>query len=260
MHVEKGVFKSTIGLLLDIPSKTKDGLSTRKDIQTLEIREELHPQERPNGKVYLPPVSYTLTTEEKRVICKCLRGIRAPAGFSWNINNLVSMSDLRMSGYDMHDCNTMLLLFLVIAIRAINHPYVKIVITCMCHFFSVISKKVIDVIEWDELCKEIGVTMCQLEMCFPPSYVHALYLSVWTSYVVIKGYVHNHGHTKQSLIKGYTTEEIIECYVDYIKDRKPIGVPVWRHHGRLSGKGTKGGMSFTDATYKRVHEAHFSII
>jgi hypothetical protein len=50
MHVEKGVFKSTIGLLLDIPSKTKDGLSAHKDLQDLKIREELYPQERPNGK------------------------------------------------------------------------------------------------------------------------------------------------------------------------------------------------------------------
>jgi hypothetical protein len=42
MHIDKGVFESTIGLLLDIPSKTNDGLSAHKDLQTLEIREELH--------------------------------------------------------------------------------------------------------------------------------------------------------------------------------------------------------------------------
>jgi hypothetical protein len=43
MHIDKSVFESTIGLLLDIPSKTKDELSARKDLQALEIREELHP-------------------------------------------------------------------------------------------------------------------------------------------------------------------------------------------------------------------------
>jgi hypothetical protein len=85
MHVEKGVFESTIGLLLDIPSKTKDGFSAHKDIQALEIREELHPQERSNGKAYLPPASYTLTTDEKRAICNHLHGIRVPIGFSTNI-------------------------------------------------------------------------------------------------------------------------------------------------------------------------------
>jgi hypothetical protein len=145
---------------LDISSKKKDGLSTHKDLQTLEIREELHPQERPNGKAYLPPTSYTLTTEEKRAICKCLHGIRVPTGFSINIKNRVSMSEPKMSGYNTHDCHKMLLLFLAIAIRAINHPYLKMVITCTCHFFNAISTKVIDVSELDELRKEIRVTMC----------------------------------------------------------------------------------------------------
>jgi hypothetical protein len=91
MHVKKGVFESTIGLLLDITGKTKDGLNARKDLQALGIREKLHPQKKPNGKVYLPLASYILTNEGKRAICKCLHGIRVPTGFSTNIKNLVSM-------------------------------------------------------------------------------------------------------------------------------------------------------------------------
>jgi hypothetical protein len=85
MHIEKGVFESTISLLLDIPCKTNDGLSARKNLQALEIREELHPQERPNRRAYLPPASHTLTTEEKSAICKCLHRIKVPTGFSSNI-------------------------------------------------------------------------------------------------------------------------------------------------------------------------------
>jgi hypothetical protein len=65
MHVIKGVFESTISLLLDIAGKMKHGLNGCKDLQVVGIREDLHPQERPNGKVYLPPASYTLTNEEK---------------------------------------------------------------------------------------------------------------------------------------------------------------------------------------------------
>jgi hypothetical protein len=133
----------------------KDGLNARKDLQVLEIREELHPQERPNGKVYIPPTSYTLTNEEKRAICKCLRGIRVPTGFSTNIKNLVSMSELKVSGYNTHDCHTMLSLFLAITIRLVNHPYLKMMITRMCHFFNAISKKVIDVVELDEIRKKM---------------------------------------------------------------------------------------------------------
>jgi hypothetical protein len=73
---------------------------------------------------------------------------------------MVSMSELKMSSYNTHDCHTMLSLFLAIAIRAVNHPYLKMMITRMCHFFNAISKKVIDVCELGELGKEIRVTMC----------------------------------------------------------------------------------------------------
>jgi hypothetical protein len=45
--VEKGVFECTIDLFLDSPSK-KGWTLCRKDLQALEIREELHPEERLN--------------------------------------------------------------------------------------------------------------------------------------------------------------------------------------------------------------------
>jgi hypothetical protein len=70
--------------------------------------------------------------------------------------------------------------------------------------------------------------------------------------VVMKGYVHNHAHLEGSMIEGYTIEELIECYADYIKDGKPICVPISRHHGRLSGIGTKGAKSIIDVTYKKI--------
>jgi hypothetical protein len=43
IHATNGVFESTIDLLLDITGKMKDGLNTRKNLQVLGIREELHP-------------------------------------------------------------------------------------------------------------------------------------------------------------------------------------------------------------------------
>jgi hypothetical protein len=175
-----------------------------------------------------------------------------------------------VNGYNTHDCHSMLSLFLAIAIRAVNHPYLKMVITLMCHFFNAISKKVIDVVELDEIRKKMRVTMCQLEMCFPPSFfdmmehymihladqifvlgptcMHHMYLYEHHM-VVMKGYVRNHAHPEGSMIEGYTTEEVIECCIDYMKDGNPIGVPVSRHHDRLSGKGTKGYKSFINVTY-----------
>jgi hypothetical protein len=48
MHLQKNVFESTMGLL-GLTGKVKDGLKSRKDLVDLKIRQELHPQARPNG-------------------------------------------------------------------------------------------------------------------------------------------------------------------------------------------------------------------
>jgi hypothetical protein len=78
--------------------------------------------------------------------------------------------------------------------------------------------------------------------------------------VEMKDYVCNRAHPEGSMIEGYTTKEVIECCIDYMKGGNPIGVLVSRHHGWLYGKGTKGHKSFIDATYQRVCDAHFSIM
>jgi hypothetical protein len=43
MHLEKNVFESTIGVLLDIKTKTKDGLKSCLDLVNQNIRSEIHP-------------------------------------------------------------------------------------------------------------------------------------------------------------------------------------------------------------------------
>ena len=139
MHVTKNVFDSIIGTLLDMPRKTKDGLKSRTDLVHFELRPELHPELRPNGKHYLPPAIYSLTVEEKKAFCQCLRGVRVPTGFSSNISKLVSMNDLSIFGYNSHDCHMMMMVFLAIVIRAIKPEHMKVVITRLCYFFNIVS-------------------------------------------------------------------------------------------------------------------------
>jgi hypothetical protein len=136
MHVIKNVFDNIIGTLLDMPRKTKDGLKSCTDLVQFDLRPELHPILRPNGKHFVPPASYTLTVAEKKVFCQCLRGVQGPTGFSSNISKLVSMSDLSIFGYNSHDCHVMMMVFLAIAIRAIKPVHVKVLITRLCYFFS----------------------------------------------------------------------------------------------------------------------------
>jgi hypothetical protein len=113
-----------------------------------------HKKDRMEMFIFLKLATPSQMRRKEQYASVCVRSIRVHIGFSTNIKNLVPMSELKMSGYNTHDCHT-ILLFLVITIRAINHPYVKIVIRHMCHFFNAISNKVIDIIELDEVHNEI---------------------------------------------------------------------------------------------------------
>ncbi|XP_066162172.1 uncharacterized protein [Oryza sativa Japonica Group] len=143
------------------------------------------------------------------------------------------------------------------------------------------SQKVISLKELGNLRTFAHETQCQLEMCFPPSFfdmmehliVHIvpqmvalgpLYLHQMWSYerymAVLKGYVRNRAHPEGSMVKGYSTEEVVECCIDYLKDGYAIGVPVPRHEGRLSGRGKKGKKRFVTHDHKSFQEAHFSVL
>jgi hypothetical protein len=70
MHLEKNVFESTIGVLLDIKTKTKDGLKSQMDLVNQEIWTEIHlTPAMQSGKVDLSGMSNNLTRDEKRAVC-----------------------------------------------------------------------------------------------------------------------------------------------------------------------------------------------
>jgi hypothetical protein len=166
-----------------------------------------------------------------------------------------------MYDYNSHDCHVMMMVFLTIAIRAIKPVHVKVIITRFCYFFNIVSQKVIGHKELDDLRAYIIETMFMLEMCFPPLfdmqqhlmihlvnqihtlgplYLHTMYPYEW--YLpVLKSYVQNRAHPEGSVMEGYTTEEVIECCVYYVKDGKRICLPIPLHEGRLRGRGRGRG-------------------
>jgi hypothetical protein len=90
-------------------------------------------------------------------------------------------------------------------------------------------------------------------------YLHTMFPYEWYL-AVLKSYVWNHAHPEGSIIKGYTTEEVVRCCTDYIKDGKRIVLPIPLHEGRLRGRGRMCQKSFIDRDYNSVSEAHFSVL
>jgi hypothetical protein len=132
----------------------------------------------------------------------------------------------------------MMMVFFAIAIRAIKPMCIKVLITRLYYFFNTVSQKVIGRKELDALKAYMIETICMLEMCFPPFFdmqeqimIHLvdqiitlgpLYLHIMFLYerflAVLKAYVWNHAHPEGCIMEGYTTEEVVECCTDYIKD------------------------------------------
>jgi hypothetical protein len=72
-----------------------------------------------------------------------------------------------------------------------------------------------------------------------PLYLHSMFPYEWYL-AVLKSYVRNCAHPKGSIIEGCTTEEVVECCVDYIKDGKRIDLLIPLHEDRLRGRGRMG--------------------
>ena len=64
MHIEKNICESILITLLDVKGKSNDGLNSRKDLEDMAIRFNLHPVEK-GDKFYLPTVPHTLSRIEK---------------------------------------------------------------------------------------------------------------------------------------------------------------------------------------------------
>jgi hypothetical protein len=172
-------------------------------------------------------------------------------------------------------------MFLPIAIRVIKPVYMKMVITWLCYFFNKISQKMVDEDELQDLEEFIGETMAQLEMPFPLGFfditehlmIHMVYQiralgplylhEMWTYkrfMSILNQYVLNCAYSEGSMIEGYSIEEIIECFLGYLKDKIGIGLPVPRFLGRLEGVGTVGRKTFIDKDFNGLQQAHYSIL
>ena len=72
-----------------------------------------------------------------------------------------------------------------------------------------------------------------------PVFLHNMY--PFERYMgVLKHYCRNWYRPEGSIVKGYTSEEVVGFSTDYLANQLPIGVPRSCHEGRLAGVGLMG--------------------
>jgi len=73
---------------------------------------------------------------------------------------------------------------------------------------------------------------------------------------ILKGYVKKQYRLEASIVQRYIAKKAIEFYTKYLLEIEVVGLPKSRHHGIISGKGTRCEKVMT-LTRDEVIQAHF---
>lgn len=167
MHTEKNVCENIIYTLQNDSAKTKDHVNARRDLKDMGLRPDLWPND--NGKY--PLAVFTLTNRGKKAFLTTLKNITVPDGYSSNISRCIDLENLKLNGMlKSHDCHILMEQLLPLAMRTALPDEVSAVLIELCSFFRQLCGKVLKVEDLDKLQNQIVLTLCHMEMLFPPSF------------------------------------------------------------------------------------------
>ncbi|XP_061363881.1 uncharacterized protein LOC133307391 [Gastrolobium bilobum] len=236
MHIEKNVCDNILFTVLDDKRRTKDNFQARKDLQEMGIREKLHPY--PNSSKF-PPSCFKMKNLEKDIFLKVLKNVIFPDNYSSNISRCIDIKKRKISGLKSHDSHILMEHLLPIALRRTLPKEVTSILIELCNYFREVSSKVLDVKYLEKLQQRIALTLCHMEMIFPPSFftimVH-LVIHLGEQAMIagpvqyrwmypiertlghLKSYVRNKATPEGCIAEGYLMEECLTFCSRYLDD------------------------------------------
>jgi hypothetical protein len=129
MHEEKNVCEVLFPSLL-AADKSRDDNLARDDLKSLNIKHNLWLKTYENGKVWKPPSCFTMTRDERAILCKVIKEVRTPDGYASNLSKSVNMQNLTVTGLKSHDCHVLIQQILPFALRSCfpTHQVMEIVV------------------------------------------------------------------------------------------------------------------------------------
>ncbi|XP_052117337.1 uncharacterized protein LOC107489344 isoform X2 [Arachis duranensis] len=231
MHIEKNICDNVLGTLMDIPGKTKDNLNSRLDMEELGIKKDLHPIREGEKVLSVPDAIYKLNNKERRSLCEFLQNVKVPDGYSSNLRRCINLKEKKIYGLKTHDCHVLLECFLPLVLRGLFSSHdVRSALIGLCSFFKELCSKVLTVKNLEKIEEQIIITLCKLEMIFPPSFfdvmihlpihlaseakiagpVHYRWMYPIERYLRgLKAYVRNRAHPEGSIAEGYLANECL---------------------------------------------------
>jgi len=109
MHIEKSVFKQMINTVMNVKYKTTDDRNAREDMLTHCKRRRLNvcTVEDADGshREVMPPGSYVLHKEHRKVVCEWIRKLKFPDAYASNLSRCVDVRNSSLHNLKSHDCH-----------------------------------------------------------------------------------------------------------------------------------------------------------
>ncbi|XP_061995063.1 uncharacterized protein LOC133712962 [Rosa rugosa] len=169
MHIEKNIFDNVIGTIMNIDGKTKDSLNARLDLQAMDIRKAYWPREE-DGKLVYDPAPFELSAVDIKAICEWLLNLKVPDGYCSNVSRWINAKRRSISGMKSHDCHVFLQRLLPLVVRELLPKKPCEALIELSYFFRELCAKVLRVSNLELLENKIAITLCKLEMIFPPAF------------------------------------------------------------------------------------------
>ncbi|KAI5339391.1 hypothetical protein L3X38_018663 [Prunus dulcis] len=137
MHVEKNVFDTLVGTILDIEGKTKDTIKARLDLERMGIRRGLW-MNRDSDKARRDLAFFSMKPNDKKEFLKFVSSVKFPDGYASNIARCVNVD-----GVNLLDLRAMIAM-------------------CLCNAYFLT--------DMFQLRHDIVKVLCKFEMIFPPAF------------------------------------------------------------------------------------------
>ena len=179
-----------------------------------------------------------MTNANKDIFLKTLyKNITVLDGYSSNISRCIDVKQRKLGGLKSHDSHVLMEQLLPLAIRKTLPNEVCSILIDLCLFFRQLCNKVLKMDELDQLQGRIVLTLCHMEMLFPPSFftvmvhliVHLLedaklggpvqyrWMYPIERYLgKLKSYVRNKAQAEGLIAEGYMVEESLTFCSKYL--------------------------------------------
>ncbi|CAL9021492.1 unnamed protein product, partial [Prunus brigantina] len=169
MHVEKNVFDTLVGTILDIEGKTKDTIKARLDLERMGIRRGLW-MNRNSDKARRDLAFFSMKPNDKKEFLQFVSSVKFPDGYASNIACCVNVDGGKFTGLKSHDCHVFMQRLLPVGIRHLLPEDVVKPIMLLSRFFSQLTAKTLRKTDINQLRHDIVQVLCKFEMIFPPAF------------------------------------------------------------------------------------------